>query len=199
MTKYVDSCLSLEILKQDSGLLPKPKEDWNTFIPKEGDIAFVYVDNSEYIFKEGEWVAIDMKKILAGSSYFFKEIPEFKSKDTDWVVLTDHPVGFRSVRQTSGLEHCLFEWRKMSADEFVEYTLNTKLPMSAGKFLIPEFNSEIGFTLEHLKKLEPIFNKMDIRHKYEKVIFDSYIENNGFYLTEEQRLKAYEIYKEARK
>lgn len=59
MKKYVDSCLNLEILKQDSGLLPKPKEDWNTFTPKDGDIAFVDKDNSEYRFNGVEWIKLE--------------------------------------------------------------------------------------------------------------------------------------------
>lgn len=54
MNKYVDSCRTLEILKQDSGLLPKPKENWNTFVPKEDDLALA--NGKEYIFKGGEWV-----------------------------------------------------------------------------------------------------------------------------------------------
>jgi len=55
MRQYIDSCRTLEILKQDSGLLPKPKPTWNVFTPKEGDIAHVDENNSDYIFKSGEW------------------------------------------------------------------------------------------------------------------------------------------------
>lgn len=58
MINYVDSCLTLEILKQDSGLLPKPKENWNTFIPEKGMIAHVDEDNSDYEFNGEEWVKI---------------------------------------------------------------------------------------------------------------------------------------------
>ena len=54
--KYIDSARTLEILKQDSGLLPKPREDWNTFEPKEGMIAYVSDEQKEYIFKKGKWV-----------------------------------------------------------------------------------------------------------------------------------------------
>lgn len=56
---YVDSCLTLEILKQDSGLLPKPREDWNTFTPKKGDVAHVDEDNSDYQFDGKKWVKIE--------------------------------------------------------------------------------------------------------------------------------------------
>ena len=85
----------------------------------------------------------------------------------------------------------------MTADEFVEYTLNSKLPMEIGKFLVPEVAKYLGFTISHLKKLTPVVEKLDNKHKYEKIIFDSYLENNGFYLTQEQRDDAYIEYRKA--
>lgn len=56
--EYVDSCRTYEILLQDSGLLPKPREDWNTFVPKKGMIAHVNEDNSDYRFDGTTWVKI---------------------------------------------------------------------------------------------------------------------------------------------
>ena len=56
MKHIVDSCRTLEILKQDSGILPKPKERWNTFVPKEGDIAYVSEDGFHYEFDGTDWV-----------------------------------------------------------------------------------------------------------------------------------------------
>ena len=60
--KYVDSCITLEVLKQDSGLLPKPRENWNTFEPKKGDLAFVCEDNSEYEFDGKAWVKVEKEE-----------------------------------------------------------------------------------------------------------------------------------------
>ena len=71
-------------------------------------------------------------------------------------------------------------------------------PMNVGKFLNKEFAEYIGLDIKHLARLKPIFKKLDEKHLYEKVIFESYIKNNGFYLTEEQRLRAYEEYKKYR-
>ena len=61
MINYVDSCLTLKILKQDSGLLPKPlfSKNWNTFVPKVNDVAHVDEDNSDYRFNGVEWVKIE--------------------------------------------------------------------------------------------------------------------------------------------
>lgn len=139
-----------------------------------------------------------MKTILVGSTYFFKGIKGFRAKDTDRVVLIESPVGFKDIRQTSGSGSCLFEWRKMTADEFVAYALSKGPAMQLGKFLVPEFNEQIGFTIEHLKQLQPLVDKLDNRHKYEKIIYDAYIENNDFVLTEEQRNMAYQAYREVR-
>ena len=139
-----------------------------------------------------------MKTFLVGSTYFFNGLEGFKSKDKDRVVLVENPKGFTHCRQTSGAGSCLFEWKKMTADEFVAYTLNTKLPMSVGKFLVKEFCEEIGFTLNHLKQLKPIFDKLDDKHKYEKIIYEAYIGNGSYSLTEAQKLEAFEEYKKLR-
>lgn len=136
--------------------------------------------------------------ILVGSTYFFKDIKDFKSEDIDRVLIVDNPKGFNYVRQTSGQGTCLFEWKRMTPEEYIAYSLNSKLAMSVGKFLVPEFCKEIGFTIEHLKKLEPVFNRMDSKHKYEQIIFNAYLQNNDFILTDEQRDEAYKSYKKAR-
>ena len=70
--------------------------------------------------------------------------------------------------------------------------------MTAGKFLVPDVAKYLDFTIEDIQKLSPLFEKLDERHIYEKVIFNSYIENGGFFLTPEQRQKAFEAYLSAR-
>jgi hypothetical protein len=86
----------------------------------------------------------------------------------------------------------------MSADEFVKITLDCNLPMAIGKFLVPEFNKEIGFTIDHLKQLFPLVSKLDNKHLYEKVIYNAYIENGDFILNDEQLNAAYKTYMLAR-
>ena len=52
--KILDSALNLTILKQDLGMLPKPREDWNTIDPVEGGH---YIANGvEYVYTLGELV-----------------------------------------------------------------------------------------------------------------------------------------------
>ena len=70
--------------------------------------------------------------------------------------------------------------------------------MVIGKFLVPEFCDAIGFTIEDLPKLEVLVTRLDEKHLYEKIIYDSYIENNAFVLTDRQRDQAYKSYLESR-
>lgn len=136
------------------------------------------------------------QRFRVGSQAFFSQYPDFQPSDIDEVEFEDEPKLFKNFMQFRKKDktRCLFIWRKMSADEFVEYTLNSKLPMELGKFLVPEVAEYLGFTIEHLKKLEPVAEALDDKHKYEKIIYDSYISNNEFYLTQDQRDLAYEEY-----
>ena len=92
----------------------------------------------------------------------------------------------------------VFLYRNINKDEFIKDALTSGVPMRAGKFLVPEFVEYIGFNIEDLKVLKPMFEQMDDKHKYETVIYDSYIENNSFTLTDAQRDRAYEEYKKTR-
>ena len=86
----------------------------------------------------------------------------------------------------------------MPIDELIDVTLFRNFPMEIGKFLVPEFIKEFKLSIDDLKKLEPIVAKLDDKHKYEEVIFRSYLENNDFILTDEQREEAFRIYNNSR-
>ena len=134
------------------------------------------------------------QRFRVGSSYFFGE----QGTDIDEVEFEEEPRLYKNVlqfRKKNG-KRCLFKWRKMTPEEFVEYTLNSKLPMEIGKFLVPEVCEYLGFTLDHLKQLAPVVERLDDKHAYEKIIYDSYMQNGGFYLTAEQRHYAYCKYRE---
>ena len=137
------------------------------------------------------------KSTLGGSGYFFSEYPDYVVHDYDKLVLVEGlPAPVLKMRR--GNDDVIFV-RKASPEEMLSQCLDPKVPaMRAGKFLIPEFNEKIGFTIEHLKRLEPVFNRMDEKHKYEKIIFDAYIKNNSFTLTDAQRDTAYQEYKKYR-
>jgi len=138
------------------------------------------------------------KQYIIGSRSFFKDLPEYKPADIDLLIVTDNPKGFKVNRCQSGAGKCIFEFKLMSAQEFIAYHLSLNFPLGVGKFLNPKFAKDIGLTIEQLKLLENDFNRLDNRHQYEKVIFEAYVENNAFRLTDEQLLKAFELYKSAR-
>ena len=140
------------------------------------------------------------QRFRVGSTYFFSRYPNFRPSDIDEVEFEEEPRLYRNVMQfrKNDRTRCLFKWRKMTADEFVDYTLQTKLPMEIGKFLVPEVAEYLGFTIEHLKKLKHVIDSLDKKHGYEKIIYESYIENNDFILTEEQRRAAFNEYKRER-
>lgn len=137
-------------------------------------------------------------EILTGSQVWFQNIPDFYPSDIDYIRLIDNPQGFQYVRQTHRNSQCIFEWKRMTPQEYIDYALQRGPAMQIGKFLTPEFVNEINFTIEHLKQLQPLVDRLDTRHQYQKIIYDSYIQNNDFVLTDEQLYKAYESYKQSR-
>ena len=136
--------------------------------------------------------------MIVGSTYFFKDIEGFSSKDIDILELVDKPIGFKISYQLIKYGKCLFKWKKMSPKQFIKITLQRNCPIEIGKFLVPEFCKEIGFTIEHLSRLKSLVEKLDDKHKYESIIFNSYIKNNDFKLTQEQLLESYNEYKKYR-
>lgn len=139
-----------------------------------------------------------MSKILIGSQYFFSCYKDFESKDIDELEIIETE-NFKYSRQLTGRGKCLFQLRKQNnKEEYIKYALSSKVPMVVGKFLVPEFCKEIGFTIEELPRMQPLIDALDDKHKYEKIIYDSYIENGSFSLSDQQREKAYESYRKSR-
>lgn len=136
--------------------------------------------------------------MIVGSTYFFKDIEGFSSKDIDYLELEEDPKSFKNCYQLTGNGKCLFRWRKMSVNEFIEISLRRNCPMELGKFLIPEFCNEIGFAVDDLIHLKSLRDRLDDKHKYEGIIYDAYIENNSFTLNDEQLINAYKEYKKYR-
>ncbi len=139
-----------------------------------------------------------MSKILMGSKYFFSCYDDFDSKDIDEIEIVETEE-FKNMRQLTGQGRCLFQLKKQpSKEEYISYALKSNLGMVVGKFLIPEFCEAIGFTVDDLSRLRTLIDRLDEKHKYEEIIFNSYIKNGSFVLTDEQRARAYKSYKESR-
>ncbi len=139
-----------------------------------------------------------VKKILVGSRAFFSKCPNFHSKDTDYLVLVEKGDGFQFVRQISMAKSCIFEFVRKPKQELIDYALHHGAPMQVGKFLVKEVAKELGLTVDDLKQLKPLINKLDAKHEYERIIFDYITENGSWDISEEVRDAAYEAYKATR-
>lgn len=139
------------------------------------------------------------KKIKIGSSVFFGDIDGYQPKDMDEMILLDEwlPKNHNVLNFRKGKKD-VFLWSPLTKEEFIEDTLSCGVPMRVGKFLVPEFCEHIGFTVNELKIFDDLFKNLDDKHKYEELIYNSYINNKAFYLTEEQKYKCYEMYKKYR-
>lgn len=139
-----------------------------------------------------------IKEFKIGSSIFFASYSDYTQKDIDILAITDLPLFGKPMMNMKLKDKDIFFMCIEDNNVMLDKTLESGINMRAGKFLSPEFAEYIGLTIEELKKLKPMFDDIDEKHMYEKVIFDSYIKNNGFFLTDEQRLIAYEEYKRKR-
>jgi hypothetical protein len=140
-----------------------------------------------------------IKYIKVGSTYFFSNYEDFNLNDIDYLCIVDDfkfpnngEIGLRQKKRH------IFLCKNLTKQEFINDVVVDKHYMNAGEFLIPEFNEYINFTIDDFKSICYIFNNMDYRHTYEKIIAEAYVENNGFFLTDEQRDMAYMDYKKAR-
>ena len=139
-----------------------------------------------------------MCRILIGSEYFFGRYGDFKGKDIDEIELVS-TAEFAQMRQITGRGRCLFQMKRhATTQEYIDWAVKSKVGMVVGKFLVPEFCKAIGFTIADLPKVAVLVDRLDAKHQYEKIIYESYLENGSFTLTDEQRDRAYQSYKESR-
>lgn len=140
-----------------------------------------------------------MTKILVGSRAFFSGMDGFKSKDRDYLILTEQPHGFRWRREQSLRGVCTFEYKRDIAATMVAQTLQSGDALLIGKFLVPEVAQAINATVEDILPLETLLPKLDDKHRYEAIIFNAIKANGTFTLTDEQRQAAFKVYLSARK
>ena len=138
------------------------------------------------------------KKILIGSRAFFSNCPNFNSKDIDYLILVNKGNGFQFVRQLSFPHQCIFEFVRRPKQEMIDYALQHGAAMQVCKFLVKEFAEEIGLTIDDLKQLQPLVDKLDSKHAYERIIFDFITENGSWDIPDEVRNAAYKSYQSAR-
>jgi hypothetical protein len=139
-----------------------------------------------------------LAKFTAGSSAFFDCYPDFNPGDIDiLIIMDDLPEGDNVFHLFDGKKDNLL-LRKMTKEGYIRDALDSGVPMRLGKFLVPEFASFIKMDIQDLKRLEPLTRELDEKHTYEKIIYDAYIQNDGWWLTEDQRMAAYSEYRRTR-
>ena len=134
-----------------------------------------------------------------GSSVFFSGFDDYQGHDVDYLYIADELTLSKenSIRIKIKNDDAII-YRQLTKDEFIQDALDSELPMKVGKFLVPEFAEYIGLTIDDLQILKPVINKIDDKHKYEKTIYNAYIKNGDFVLTDSQLKRAYKIYKDER-
>lgn len=131
---------------------------------------------------------------IVGSSYFFDSFDDFEPKDKDIVYIVEEPSLFKKSMRLCGQGDDVYYWKKMTPAEYIEDAKQSKMPMEVGKFLNKELCEHIGFTIDDLAQLKEVFDKLDDKHSYERLIFNSYLKNKDFKLTKYQLNKAYKEY-----
>ena len=139
-------------------------------------------------------------KILIGSSVFFNEYNDFIPHDIDYVLFEEHPQLYKTFAYIKTKTEDIFAYKQMSKDEFLQYELEhcKKAKMAVGKLLVTELVKYMNITIDDLKKFKFAIDEIQEKHSYEKIIYDAFIKNNDFILTQEQRDKAYQEYKKYR-
>lgn len=139
------------------------------------------------------------KQFLTGSKAFFSRLAGFQPKDTDWIIIDDNPVGMNYCRSKSLEGVCVYEWRYMPAEVFIDHVLSHPFhEMQVVMFLVPGVAEHIGLSMDMLPRLRPLIDNLDTKHRYAEVIYESYLKNGSFTLTDDQLQAAYRCYLEAR-
>lgn len=141
------------------------------------------------------------KRILAGSRAFFDGLSGFVPKDTDYVDIVDNEgIDFLFYRRRQDEEgNDIFMYVRQSRKRFMRWAVKYLNPSGIGAFLLPAFCAEFDITIEDLKTLRPLRERLDPRHEYLGMIYDFYMENGSMTLTDEQHQAAFDEYKKERK
>ena len=141
------------------------------------------------------------KQFIIGSNVFFADYyDDYISHDIDELHIMDNwSIKNTNVLNLKNNDKDIFYFKDMSKQEFINDTLTCNTPMRVGKFLVPEFAQHLNMTIDDLKQLKPMIDKLDDKHKYEQLIYDFYIENNDIILKEKQRDIVYDEYKKYRR
>lgn len=141
------------------------------------------------------------KRFLIGSRAIFSGYKDFDdiTTDYDYLIIEDAPEGYdiESDDKGDGVNHYI-RWRNMAKEDLLDYHRGCYKGTFIQKFLVPEYAEYLNLTIDELKSIGHLVNFLDKYHTYEKIVYESYVENNGFFMTDEQKERAYQEYKKVR-
>ncbi len=138
-----------------------------------------------------------MKEFIIGSKAFFSAFPDFVPVDTDYLIMDDNPDFELTKSYMEGNIHYVY-WEDLPKEKLIEAHLHFYEGRYIQKFLVPEFAEYIGLTIDDLRSLSILVDRLDQYHGYCRVVYNAYLENGSFTLTPEQLQQAYEVYKSER-
>lgn len=141
------------------------------------------------------------KYIVCGSRAFFNGIDGFVPNDNDVLTFVDSTdVNYKFIKQAVKDDEDVFEIVYRPKIELINNFIKFGGPSSICTFLLPEVVELLNLNIEDLHILKPLRDQLNgSKHEYLGLIYDSYIENNAFTLTDEQLQNAYKSYVETRK
>lgn len=139
-----------------------------------------------------------IKRFITGSRTFFEGMEGFMPHDADYLEIDpDLQVAGTQYKPSPGVD--VYRWKFSTFGEFYDFFKIHRHPnMRLCLFLSRDVARFLGMDFEDLKKVAFLKEGMDKRHMYLVSIYDFYMENGGWFLTERQRDEAYEIYKRER-
>lgn len=139
------------------------------------------------------------QRFLIGSRAFFKGIDGFKSDNRNMLELHSNPAFKFGVEQEEARITRVYKYTREPAHIMIARAVECGNVLQAGKFLVPEVAHAIGASVQDLKPLEPLFAKLPEKHQWQKTVYNAYVQNGSFSLTDVQLQEAYDKYMSARK
>lgn len=138
-----------------------------------------------------------VKKLAVGSGVFFRRFKDYEVHDIDYVCIVDHYT-LGSPMRVKIEDEDLFLTEDFPKERWLYETVQCGYGLQAGKFLCPDIINHLHLEIEDLERLKECIDRMDDRHHYLQMIYQFYLDNRKFELTEEQLLEAYNDYKKTR-
>lgn len=144
------------------------------------------------------------KKFLAGLQCFFSKFEDYVMHDTDYVIIVDDAEKDYKHTYDKANKIDYFYWKRNTPEWHVEFMLRERsFALDCARLLVPDVAKELNVTITQLKRLEPVIRRIvkEVGQAYEyyEIIYDAYVANDAFMLTDDQLKAAYESYKSSRR